>query len=161
MIHPVTNTIPPVTAVANGQARSSSVESSAESKVNSDVNHQEQVNKKVETEQLTRDKTAQILREEKQKEAEEQEAREEEVDDTVTEINQSIQGIQRNLAFSVDKDLDQIVINVIDKKTDEVIRQIPSEEFLELARNLQGMVESKEIESASSKSLGAFLNAKT
>jgi len=159
MIHPVTNTIGP--AVANGQARSSSVvESSAESKVNSEVNHQELVNNKVE-EQLNKDNTAKILQEDKEKEAKEKEAREEEVDDKVTKINQSIQGIQRNLAFSVDKDLDQIVINVIDKKTDEVIRQIPSEEFLELARNLQGMAEAKELESASSNNLGAFLNTKT
>lgn len=67
----------------------------------------------------------------------------EKVDQAVTSLNSSIQSIQRNLQFSVDKELDQIVINVTDKETDEVVRQIPSEEVLDLARNLQDMVENR------------------
>jgi len=58
------------------------------------------------------------------------------LDDTVTQLNDSLQNIQRNLEFSVDKDAGQIVINVRDKETDEIVRQIPSEEVLELAKNL-------------------------
>jgi flagellar protein FlaG len=74
----------------------------------------------------------------------------EKVDQAVTSLNSSIQSVQRNLQFSVDKDLDQIVINVTDKETDEVVRQIPSEEVLDLARNLQDMVENRNNGSKSS-----------
>lgn len=72
------------------------------------------------------------------------------IDEAVTSLNSSIQTVQRNLQFSVDKDLDKIVINVKDKQTDEVVRQIPSEEVLELARNLHDMVESRRDKSSSS-----------
>ena len=61
----------------------------------------------------------------------------EELDDTISKLNDSLQNIQRNLEFSLEKDVGRIVINVRDKETDEVLRQIPTEEMLELARNLQ------------------------
>ncbi len=66
-----------------------------------------------------------------------QKSSQEELDETISQLNSSLQNIQRNLEFSVDKEVGMIVINVKDKNTDEVLRQIPSEEFLELARNLQ------------------------
>ncbi len=59
------------------------------------------------------------------------------LDDTISQLNNSLQNIQRNLEFSIDKDVGMIVINVKDKETDEVVRQIPSKEVLELAKNLQ------------------------
>ena len=61
---------------------------------------------------------------------------EEELDKTIRQLNDSLQNVQRNLEFSIDNDVGKIVINVKDKVTDEVLRQIPSEEVLELARNL-------------------------
>ncbi|MCW8930636.1 MAG: flagellar protein FlaG [Gammaproteobacteria bacterium] len=63
----------------------------------------------------------------------------EELDETISQLNDSLQNVQRNLEFSVDKDAGRIVINVKDKETDEVLRQIPSEEVLELARNLHNI----------------------
>ncbi len=63
----------------------------------------------------------------------------EELDETIIQLNDSLQNVQRNLKFSIDKDAGRIVINVTDKETDELVRQIPSEEVLELARNLQEM----------------------
>ncbi|MFK5984456.1 MAG: flagellar protein FlaG [Pseudomonadota bacterium] len=80
------------------------------------------------------------------------------VDKAVTSLNSSIQSVQRNLQFSVDKDLDKIVINVTDKETDEVVRQIPSEEVLDLARNLQDMVENRN-NSAKSTNEGIFFSS--
>lgn len=64
------------------------------------------------------------------------EASKEQLEQTVTELNGALQNVQRNLEFSIDKDVGQIVINVIDKETDKIVRQIPSEEVLELAKNL-------------------------
>lgn len=69
---------------------------------------------------------------------------EQEVKKVVSELNSSIQSAQRNLQFSMDKDLGKIVIQVKDKQTDEVVRQIPSEEFMDLARNLQSIVDAKQ-----------------
>lgn len=63
----------------------------------------------------------------------------EKLDETIVQLNNSLQNIQRNLKFSVDNDAGRIVISVTDKETDELVRQIPSEEVLELARNLQEM----------------------
>ena len=80
---------------------------------------------------------------------------EKDIDTAVTELNSSIQSVQRNLKFSVDKELDKIIINVTDKKTEEIVRQIPSEDFLELARNLQDMVESRD--SSSNNKTESFL----
>ena len=65
----------------------------------------------------------------------------EELDDTISQLNDSLQNVQRNLEFSIDKDAGRIVINVRDKETDEVVRQIPSEEVLELAKNLHAASE--------------------
>ena len=59
------------------------------------------------------------------------------LNDVVTSLNTSIQSVQRNLEFSIDKELGEIVIKVTDKNTKEVVRQIPSEEALKLARNLK------------------------
>lgn len=87
----------------------------------------------------------------------------EELDDTISQLNNSLQNIQRNLEFSIDNDVGKIVINVKDKETDEVVRQIPSEEFLELARNLHAANErlNQRMESNSpSYGEGVFLKTK-
>ena len=66
---------------------------------------------------------------------------EEKLDETVSQLNDSLQNVQRNLEFSIDQDVGKIVINVRDKQTDEIIRQIPNEEVLELAKNLHAASE--------------------
>ena len=66
---------------------------------------------------------------------------EDKLDETISQLNDSLQNVQRNLEFSIDKDVGKIVINVKDKDTDEVVRQIPSEEVLELAKNLHAASE--------------------
>jgi len=59
-----------------------------------------------------------------------------EIDTAVRELNENNQVIQRELQFTIDKDSGHTVIKVIDVKTDEVIRQIPGEEVLKVARRL-------------------------
>jgi len=83
----------------------------------------------------------------------------ESIDKAITSLNDSIQSVQRNLQFSVDKELDKIVISVTDKETNEVVRQIPSEEILDLAKNLQEIVAStKSNDPTQSKGSGVLLN---
>ncbi len=58
------------------------------------------------------------------------------VETAVSQINDYVQSIQRDLHFTVDEDLDKTVVKVVDGSSGELIRQIPEEVFLELARKL-------------------------
>lgn len=62
------------------------------------------------------------------------------------QLEQAMENLKRanhttgqNLQFSVDGDSGQTVIKVVDSITKEVVRQIPSEEVLELAKELDKM----------------------
>ena len=54
----------------------------------------------------------------------------------VSKLNDYVQNVQRDLQFSIDKDSGTMVVKVIDTKSEKVIRQIPNEETLKLARSL-------------------------
>ncbi len=63
--------------------------------------------------------------------------REARVEQAVEHLNDYAQSLQRDLRFSIDEDLGQAVVHVVDRSTQEVIRQIPNETAIELARNLK------------------------
>lgn len=63
-------------------------------------------------------------------------ANREELRQAVTVMNDYVQSIARDLEFSVDEELNETVVKVIDSKSGEVIRQIPDQTLLELARTL-------------------------
>lgn len=70
-------------------------------------------------------------------------ATQENVGQAVQQMNDMLQTLSQKLEFSVDKDTDAFVVKVVDKDTKELIRQIPSEEMLELAKaldKLQGLL---------------------
>ena len=52
-------------------------------------------------------------------------------------ISSFVQKVNRELRFAVDDQTGRTVITVMDQNTDQVIRQIPEEEVLALARHLQ------------------------
>lgn len=56
--------------------------------------------------------------------------------DAVKATNDFVNSVNNSLTFSVDKDSGKTIVKVIDKSTDEVIRQIPSEEMLAIAQAL-------------------------
>ena len=58
------------------------------------------------------------------------------IEEAVNQMNRQIQEVSREIHFSVDKSTDRVVIRVIDRQTNELIRQIPSEEMLNLAEHL-------------------------
>lgn len=58
------------------------------------------------------------------------------LDSAVRRLSDYVQQVQRALQFSVDKESGRTVITVIDAATEEVIRQIPPEEVLAMARAL-------------------------
>jgi len=61
----------------------------------------------------------------------------EDLGEAVKQLNQYVQQIQRDLLFSVDDSSGRTVIRVVNSETDEVVRQIPSEEVLRIMRALQ------------------------
>lgn len=64
------------------------------------------------------------------------EAKKKEVDQAVKHVAGYVQNVTRELNFTVDEELGEFVITVLDQDSGEVIRQIPSEDMLELARSL-------------------------
>ena len=61
----------------------------------------------------------------------------------VSQLNAYIQNTQRDVDFSIDDSTGRVVVRVVDSVSEEVIRQIPSEEMLAISRHL---VESLETE---------------
>ena len=57
--------------------------------------------------------------------------------EAATVVESFLQGQNRNLAFSIDENTERSVVTVLDSDSGEVIRQIPSEEILVLAKRIQ------------------------
>jgi flagellar protein FlaG len=66
------------------------------------------------------------------------------IEAVATKLSEFASSLQRALTFSVDDDTGQTVIVVTDSESDQIVRQIPSEELLELARKLQDLQEQQE-----------------
>jgi flagellar protein FlaG len=60
----------------------------------------------------------------------------EQLEGAVATIQDFVQTVQRSLNFAVDESSGQVVVKVTDADSGDVIRQIPSEEALNLAENL-------------------------
>ena len=64
----------------------------------------------------------------------------EKVEEAVASLNAFVQLMDRNVSFEIDSDSGRDVISVFEKETKELIRQIPSEETLELLKRMDKMV---------------------
>lgn len=65
---------------------------------------------------------------------------EHEVKQAVDELNNALSTMNVKRQFSVEKELNQVVVKIMDTAKDKVIRQIPSEEAINLAKNIKEMV---------------------
>lgn len=63
-------------------------------------------------------------------------AAQDKVQAAVAQMNEFIQSTQRDLNFTYDPSSGETVVKVLDRNTQEVIRQIPDEIFLRLAQQL-------------------------
>lgn len=54
-------------------------------------------------------------------------------------VREFVEAINNNLEFSVDHDTGQLVVKIVDRVTKEVIRQVPSQEMLALAKALDSI----------------------
>ena len=61
----------------------------------------------------------------------------EELESVVTEMNSVAQNLQRNLLFSVDENTGGTFVKVVDKETEETVREIPSKEIREIKARLE------------------------
>jgi flagellar protein FlaG len=55
---------------------------------------------------------------------------------TAGRITEYVQSLRRDLQFRVDEATDKVVVTVVDPESGEVVRQIPSEEVIAVARAL-------------------------
>ena len=67
----------------------------------------------------------------------EREAQKAELEKQVQELQDTASFKGWSVNFALDKELDRTVIRVVDSKTQEMIRQIPSEELLTIAKRLK------------------------
>ncbi|MFP5501777.1 MAG: flagellar protein FlaG [Candidatus Sericytochromatia bacterium] len=63
--------------------------------------------------------------------------------DRVEELNHAFKAADDHLQFTVHKGTNQIVIRLVDNATDEVLREFPSEKFLDLVARLQKLAGTK------------------
>lgn len=63
----------------------------------------------------------------------------EQVQEAVSEVRKAVQPVARNLQFSIDKETGKTIITVVDSVTREVIRQIPGEEIVAIAKAIDRM----------------------
>lgn len=65
-----------------------------------------------------------------------EEPRPEQLKAAVSKLNDYVQNLSRTLSFSIEETSGRTVIKVYDTETEELIRQIPSEETLKLAEQI-------------------------
>ena len=61
----------------------------------------------------------------------------EQLKEAVSQLNKASQDKSQGLEFSIDNDSKRTVVKVIDQTTKEVLRQIPTQEALEIAKALE------------------------
>ncbi|MEM9103483.1 MAG: flagellar protein FlaG [Pseudomonadota bacterium] len=76
----------------------------------------------------------------------------EKIQESVQQLNDSARQLNRDLEFSVDNDSGRTIITVKDRRTEEIIRQIPSEDVLKIANRV------KELSDIPNAAQGVFIN---
>lgn len=77
-----------------------------------------------------------------------------EVEQALSIVNKAAVFEQRSLTFTMDEDSGRTVVKVIDKNTEQMIRQIPSEELLRVSQDI------KKLQEEMGQSLGLLVNSK-
>lgn len=65
----------------------------------------------------------------------------EELESTLSQLNQKLANLGQSLSFSVDESTQSSVVKVIDKTTEEVIKQFPTEGSLRIIKNIQNYLD--------------------
>lgn len=59
------------------------------------------------------------------------------LDSAVTSLNRYLAERRTDLSFRIDRDTDTIVVSIVDSQTGTVLRQMPSDEALRIAREIE------------------------
>lgn len=62
------------------------------------------------------------------------------IDTTTKELEQISLAFNKKLKFSVNRDLDEVVVKVIDPSTDKIVKEIPSEALQKLHLKIKEMI---------------------
>lgn len=89
-----------------------------------------------ELQQDTADKVRAVLESQQAENQQKRELRQDEIQQVAATVANMAQSLNRELQFSVNKDIDETVITVLDRNTGEMVRQIPSEEIVRLAERM-------------------------
>jgi len=65
---------------------------------------------------------------------------EDEVRESVKDINEIVDKVKEGLSFQIHEDTEKMMVKVVDLKTDEVIKELPPEEMLDLQARIHEMV---------------------
>lgn len=65
----------------------------------------------------------------------------EQLDSVMSDLNVQLQQLQNYLKFERDEDADRMVIFIKDSETNEILRQIPTEEFLAISKSIGQYIE--------------------
>jgi len=63
----------------------------------------------------------------------------EKLETAIQSVREFVKPTNSNIEFSVDGDSGQLVVKIIDRSTKEVIRQMPSEEMMAIAKTLDSI----------------------
>lgn len=62
----------------------------------------------------------------------------EQVQTTVARLQERVKQVDPRIEISLEKDINQVIFRVVDKESGDLIRQIPSEQMVDLARLFSG-----------------------
>ncbi|ADD67250.1 flagellar protein FlaG protein [Denitrovibrio acetiphilus DSM 12809] len=74
------------------------------------------------------------------KQPEKEEVKPEQLEASVKELNSALQSLNVRREFTIEEDINEVVVKIIDSDDKKVIRQIPNEEAVRLSRNIKEMV---------------------
>lgn len=84
-------------------------------------------------------KAAAVSQTQQQEQAQAAPADKEQLHEAVKAVSSIVESVNSSLQFSVDGDSGKTVVKVVDSSTNKVIRQIPSEEMMAIAKALDGI----------------------
>ena len=62
-----------------------------------------------------------------------------EINEAVKRIGDSLAGVQSDLQFEVDTEAGDVIVKIINRQTQEVIKQIPSQTAIDLAKSMSNL----------------------
>ena len=65
------------------------------------------------------------------------------IQQAVADLRNFVQGLDRDLSFRIDESIDRSIITVRDANTNQLVRQIPAEEIVAIAREIRQDLDAK------------------